>query len=214
MKSPSTGHPPPPAESSLERSRESRYKGGTLIAEEVVELAEHLRRVADVDQYRPEECARCGHGTLHVHDHVERHPLGDALLPAVVTVLVFRCALRTCGATWRILPRFLARHLWHAWRAVERAVMPETAEVTSAPTMSARTVQRFRLRLASSGRLLVVLLAMAGRQLARVATRVGLGGTRGALVAAFVQVVRPAPGLQLAALATVVHRLARGIRLM
>lgn len=213
MKSPNTGRPPPPAESSLERSRESRYKGGTLIAEEVGELAEHLRRVADADKYRPEECARCGHGTLHVHDRVERRPLADALLPAVITVLVFRCALRTCGATWRILPRFLARHLWHAWRAVERAVMtPETA--TSEPTMSARTAQRFRLRLASSGRLLVVLLAMAGRQLAEVATRVGLGGTRAALVAAFVQVVRPTPGLALAALGTIVHRLERGIRLM
>lgn len=215
MKSPTTGRPPPPAESSLERSRESRYKGGTLIAEEVGELAEHLRRVADVDRYRPAECARCGHDTLHVHDHVERHPVGDALLPPVVTVLVFRCALSTCEATWRILPRFLARHLWHAWRAVERAVMtPEKAEAASGSMISARTAQRWRQRLASSGRLLVVLLAMAGARLAEVATEVGLGCTRGALVAAFVQVVRPTPGLQLAALATVVHRLARGIRLM
>jgi len=181
----------------------------------VGELADHLRRVADADQYRPAECARCGHGSVHVHDRVERRPLGDVLLPAVVTVLVFRCALRTCGATWRILPRFLARHLWHAWRAVERTVMmPEKAEATSAPTMAVRTGQRWRERLASSGRLLVVLLAMAGARLAAVATKVGLGCTRGALVAAFVQVVRPAPGLQLAALATVVHRLARGIRLM
>jgi hypothetical protein len=214
MKSPTTGHPPPPAESSLERSRESRYKGGTLIAEEVGELAEHLRRVADADRYRPAECARCGHETLHVHDHVERHPLGDALLPAVVTVLVFRCALPTCGATWRILPRFLARHLWHAWRAVERVTTGERAEATSAPTIAARTVQRWRHRLASSGRMLVVLMAMAGARLAEVATKVGLGCTRGALVAAFVEVVRPSPGLQLAAIATVVHRLARGIRLM
>ena len=215
MKSPTTGHPPPPAESSLERSRESRYKGGTLIAEEVADLAEHLRRMADADRYRPAECARCGHGTLHVHDHVERHPLGDAALPPVVTVLVFRCALPTCEATWRILPRFLARHLWHAWRAVERAVTArEKAEATSAPPMAVRTAQRFRHRLASSGRLLVVLLAMAGRQLAEVATEAGLGCTRAALVAAFVKVVTPAPGLPLAALATLVHRLARGIRLM
>jgi len=55
---------------------------------------------------------------------------------------------------------------------------------------------------------------MAGRQLAELATEVGLGCTRRAVVGAFVQIARPTPGLRLAALATIVHRLARGIRLM
>jgi hypothetical protein len=213
--SPTIGLPPPPAEVSLERSRRSRYKGGTLIAEEVCELSEHLRRVSDADRYRPAECARCGHGTLHVHDHAERRPVGDPLLPPAVIVLVFRCASSTCGATWRILPRFLARHLWHGWGVIERVVKPqEPAEPAMAPPVSARTEQRWRRRLSSCGRQLAVLLAMAGGVLAELAAEVGLSCTRWALVEGFVKLVGPRSGLQLSALATVVHRLERGIRLM
>lgn len=213
--SPTIGLPPPQAECSLEGSRQSRYKGGTLIAEEVCELAEHLLRLADADGYRPSECARCGHDRLHVHDRVERQPLGDALLPPRVTVLVFRCALPTCGATWRVLPRFLPRHLWYVWRAVERTVSPNTLTGSSSATpVAERTSQRWQRRLGSSGRTLVVLLAMAGGLLGEVATEVGLCCTRCALVDAFVKFVRPVPGMQLGAFAAVIHRLERGVRLM
>jgi hypothetical protein len=211
--SPTIGLPPPPTEGILERSRQSRYKGGTLIAEEVCELSEHLARLSDADLYRPAECARCGHGTLHVHDHVERRPMGDPSLPPSIRVLVFRCASPSCGATWRVLPNFLARHLGHSWRAVERVVTP-VPESTSAPTVSERTQQRWRRRLASSARTLVLLLAMAGGVLEALATEASLSCTRRALLEAFVKVVRAPPGMQLAALAAVTHRLERGVRLM
>lgn len=213
--SPTIGLPPPPPKDILDQSRRSRYRGGTRIAEEVCDLSEHLVRLANADLYRPCECARCGHRTLHVHDRVERHPVGDASLPPAVLVLVFRCALATCGATWRILPRFLARHLWYAWRAVEQTMRPtDRSEPATAPEISESTRQRWQARLASSGRTLVVLLAMAGGSLGELAVEVSLSCTRGELLDAFVEHVRPSPGMQLSALAAVVHRLERGVRLM
>ncbi len=213
--SPTIGIPPPPAECSLESSRRSRYRGGTLIVEEVCELSEHLQRLSDVDLYRPSECARCGHDRLHVHDRVERRPLGDSLLPPRVIVLVFRCALPACGATWRVLPRFVARHLWYAWRAVEQTVRPNAAtEAANAAPVAASTAQRWQRRLESAGRTLVVLLAMAGGLLGEVAVEAGLSCTRHALVDAFVKLVHPTPGMQLSALSAVIHRLERGVRLM
>lgn len=191
----------------------SRYRGGTLVAEDVHDLAEHLRRLADPDRYRPAPCPRCGHG-VHVHTRPERHPCGDASLPPVVTVLQFRCAWKECGATWRVLPLFLARHLWHAWKAVERAVMPGTG-CGAAAAIRARTEQRWSTRLASSSRLLVVLLAMSGgASLEAVAKEVGLLGTRGALVAAYAVVAETVPGERLSSLGALLHRLERGIRLM
>jgi hypothetical protein len=214
--SPTIGLPPPPAEAILDGSRESRYKGGTLIAEEVSELSEHLIRLANADLYRPARCARCGHDRLHVHDRPERHPRGDRSLPAVIEVLVFCCASPACGATWRILPRFLARHLWYTWQVVESIVKPSAAskvEVAAVP-VSARTVQRWHWRLSSSGRMLVVLLAMAGGLLAEVALQCGLSCPREDVLDAFVIAVAPAVGLRLSALAAVLHRLERGIRLM
>jgi hypothetical protein len=150
-----------------------------------------------------------------VHDHAERRPVGDPLLAPAVVVLIFRCASSKCGATWRILPRFLARHLWHAWGVIERVVKPqEQEEPAIARPVSVRTEQRWRRRLSSCGRQLAVLFAMAGGVLAELAAEVGQWCTRGALVEGFVKLVGPPPGLQLSALATVVHRLERGIRLM
>lgn len=212
--SPTIGLPPPPAESCLETPRKSRYRGGTLVAEEVHDLAEHLRRLADVDQYRPGHCPGCGFGHLHVHTRPERHPLGDSSLPPVVEVLQFRCASEACGATWRVLPLFLARHLWHAWRAVERGVL---ASGKSAPGSRphARTLARWRARLASSVRMLVVMLALSGGgALEEVSQRVGLSGTRMDLVEAYAAATGTPRGERLSTLGALLHRLERGIRLM
>jgi hypothetical protein len=211
--SPTIGLPPPPAESCLETSRKSRYRGGTLVAEDVHDLREHLRRLADPDLYRPERCARCGFDGLHVHTRPERHPLGDAVLPPVVEILQFRCASEACGATWRILPLFLARHLWHAWRAVERGVL--SSSKPAGLTLSERTVSRWRARLASSARMLVVLLALSGgAALEEVGKRVGHSGTRMALVEAYAAAARTPIGERLSTLGALLHRLERGIRLM
>jgi hypothetical protein len=207
------GLPPPPAEKCLETSRKSSYLGGTLIAEDVHDLAEHQRRVADADGYRPPTCPRCVSAGVHVHMRPERHPRGDPLLPPVVVVLQFRCASEACGATWRVLPLFLARHLWHGWKAVERAVVSDASPVGS--TMSRRTKERWRERLASSARVLVVVLAMTGGgALEGVAKQVGLSGTRAELVAAYAAVTAAPGGERLSSLGALVHRLERGLRLM
>ena len=138
-------------------------------------------------------------------------------MPAVVVVLQFRCALDGCGATWRILPAFLARHLWHAWKVVEHVVRPASGAppMTTGPRVAARTRGRWLARLSSSARVLVAVLAVtAGVVLEKIAQRVGFWGTRGELVEVYVAVTAAAASEQLSSLAALVHRLARGIRLM
>ena len=207
---------PPPAAGCLETSRRSRYRGGTQIAEDVHDLGEHLRRMSAPDLYRPASCANCGGGRLHVHTRPERHPRGEPSLPAVVEVLQYRCA--KCRATWRMLPLFLARHLWHAWTAVERTVGPgdpAAAASPRSPPIRRGTANRWRSRLASSGRFLVVLLATSiGAVQEEIAKEVGLVGTRGELVLAHAKAVSPRSGERLSSLGALLHRLERGIRLM
>ena len=214
--SPTIGLPPPPAERCLDTSRKSRYRGGTLIAEDVHEVWEHERRLADLDAYRPPECRACGHPHVHAHTRPERHPQGEPGLPPVVVVMQYRCASEECGATWRILPLFLARHLWHPWSVVERAVLPDVKPAPStAPPVRARTETRWRTRLASSARTLVVLLAMSGgAALEDVAKEVGLDGTRRELTVAYAARAGSEAGERLATLGALAHRLERGVRLV
>jgi hypothetical protein len=214
--SPTIGLPPPPAERCLDTPRKSRYRGGTLIAEDVHDLGEHQRRLANIDAYRPEWCPTCGHSPMHVHTRPERHPLREPSLPPVVGVLQFRCASLECGATWRVLPLFLARHVWHAWKAVERAVLPDAKLASSgAAEIRPRTEARWRARLASTSRVLVVLLAMSGgAALENVSKRVGLDGTRRDVVVAYAAEAKTEPGERLASLGALADRLERGIRLM
>ncbi len=214
--SPSIGLPPPRPERCLETSRVSRFRGGTLVAEDVRSLGEHERRMADADSYRPSPCPTCGHETLHVHCRPERNPKREPTLPPVVAVLQFRCADADCGATWRVLPVFLARHLWHAWRTIERVVRPsrELPKAT-APPVPAQTERRWRTRLDSAARFLCALLAASGgAEMTQVAMCVGLDGRRSELVEAFQAATGAAAGEGLSALAAVIHRLERGIRLM
>lgn len=216
LMSPTIGLPPPSAERCLDASRVSRFKGGTVIAEDVRDLDEHRRRMSDADAYRPSACGRCGNDRVHVHSRPERHPLREPSLPPVVEVLQFRCGDQVCAATWRVLPLFLSRHLWHPWKAVERAVRP-SAEVASsrAPPVPKTTKRRWVGRLASSGRVLCALLTMSGGvELAAVGMTVGLDGTRGEVADAFQAKARGATGERLSPLAAVLHRLERGVRLM
>jgi hypothetical protein len=192
----------------------SRFKGGTIIDEDVLDLEDHERRVRDPDRYRPERCPRCGHGVLHVHGYPERQPRGELGMPAVVRIVLFLCAASACGATWRILPRFLARHLWRAWTTVERVLRPDDKPVPKAP-IPPRTAYRWRSRIAAAARVLVVLLAVSGGlALESLAADVGLDATRAELVEAHAVVVEAAPGMRLAAFAALAHRLERGLRLM
>lgn len=214
--SPTIGLPPPEPESCLVSSRVSSFKGGTLIAEEVRDLEAHQRRICDPDGYRPAQCPRCGHDVLHVHCYPERHPRGEPGMPAVVRVAQYQCAEATCGATWRILPRFLARHLWRVWKTVERVALPDGVPPPSAaPPIPERTRSRWRSRLAAAARVLVVLLAASGGQaLESVAAQVGLDARRAELVQGYAAQIDVPRGARLAAVAELAHRLERGIRLM
>jgi predicted Zn-ribbon and HTH transcriptional regulator len=204
---------PPEAEACLIRSRVASYKGGTLIDETVVDLAEHLRRMVDVGGYRPARCARCGHTHLHMHDRIERRPRGEAGLPVVV-VARYICA--ECKATWRILPAFLARHLWRVWPTVERVVLPEDTPVPrEAPPIPERTERRWRGRMVQAALVVVTLLAASNvTTLEPIARAVGLEATRAELVATHAKQTKAVPGRRLAPLAATTHMLERGIRLM
>jgi hypothetical protein len=101
-------------------SSSPEQKGGTWIAEAILDLAMHLRMLLTPWEYRPKSC-RCGCDRLHLHGLRERHPrqlVVDGEAVPVVSVVVFLCA--ACGATWRVLPAFLARCLWRTWDVVER----------------------------------------------------------------------------------------------
>jgi len=216
--SPTIGLPPPEPESCLVASRVSSFKGGTLIAEDVRDLDAHQRRICDPDGYRPDRCPRCGHDVLHVHCYPERHPRGEPGMPAVVRVAQYQCAQAECSATWRILPMFLARHLWRVWKTVERVALPGGGGVpppSVAPPVSERTRIRWHARLAAAARVLVVLFAASGGfVLEAVAAKVGLDASRAALVHVYAEQTDVPCGARLAAVAALTHRLERGIRLM
>jgi hypothetical protein len=201
----------PAAEACLCRPYPSSQKGGTLIAEDVRDLATHELRLGDPDAYRPSSCPRCG-AALHVHDLRPRVLHGEP--HAVTEVLRFRCADRErCGAAWQILPAFLARYLWGSWSRVREAL-----SAGSSSAVPARTRRRWRARLAMAARLLVVVLSTATDGVwARIATAAGLEATRLCLVqqsTAELPFLMASPGGGWDGLAAAVHRLSPGVRLM
>lgn len=196
---------PPAAESCLVSSYASRArKGGTLIAEQVLELSVHEAMMKDPGSYRPAAC-RCGCTHLHLHDRRERKARGSG--SAVVTVVIFLCA--KCFATWRVLPAFLARCLWRTWEVVEAALFEGERQVP----VPARTVQRWHARLTQAAIAATQALATSGDSMLRaVAQRVGLAASRDALVEAYAAAVGNSS--LLAPLAALLHRLSPGLRLM
>ncbi len=199
---------PPAAESCLDRAYSSSQKGGTLIAEDVGDLATHEQRLGSPDSYRPASCPRC-QSVVHIHDLRPRVLLADS---AVSTEIIrFRCADRDrCGAAWQILPAFIARHLWRSWPVVERAAeSPERSEVP------ARTRRRWRARLASAARAVVAVMTTAFDTIyCAAAMAVGLDASRLELVRSYAAGMRPQTGTCLAELAAALHRLCPGVRLM
>ena len=106
--------PPPQPPRYLERPYASSQKGGTLIAEDVIDLETHGRRLYDPDGYRPSCCPRCGHPVLHVHDYRPRVLRADPDR-VVIKVVRHRCVGADCGARWLTLPLLL----WRRWVVVE-----------------------------------------------------------------------------------------------
>jgi len=209
--------PDPPA--CLLRLRRSSQKGGTLIAEEVTERAEHERRVCDRDGYRPAFCPNCNGTVLHVHDYRERQLRAEPGRP-VATVVRDLCV--ACAAVWQTLPAFIARHLWRSWAVVEQAIEGTIAASPEPPTVAVRcprvperTRRRWRARLAAAARYLARVLAASGEDAwARLARKLGLDATRAALVAAYAAATATPPGERLAALSALVYRLQPRVRLM
>lgn len=193
----------------LERAYPSSQKGGTIIAEDILDLSAQQECLCDPDRCRPKKCRRCG-ARVHVHDRRFRQLVGD---PAVATeVLRFRCADRPrCGATWLMVPAFLARHLWRSWSTVEEAV---AAPAPSA--VPARTRRRWKSRLATTARQLVVVLATATDTAwcLALAAATGLDPSRLDLLERYRAQMSPPAGLGMAELAEAIHRLSPGVRLM
>lgn len=216
--SPTIGLPPPEPESCLVHSRASRYRGGTIVDEDVGDLESHEQRVCDPDGYRPDACPRCAHAVLHVHSYVERKPRGEIGLPAVIRIVRYLCAREDCGAIWRVLPLFLARHLWWTWKVIERAVLSKAEDghgAAGASPVPEQTRRRWRARLASSAGVLVALFAGRGdADVQSVAADATSAASRSALVEAYAARCFITADEQLAVVAALTHRLERGVRLM
>jgi len=201
----------PAAEACLCRPYASSQKGGTLIAEDVHDLATHERRLENADAYRPSACPRCG-AALHIHDLRPRVLRGE--VSVATEVLRFRCADRErCGAAFQILPAFLARWLWGSWSRVGEALAPG-----SSSSVPVRTRRRWRARVSSTARLLVAVLGTAtDGLLAALARSVGLDARRGDLVQRYSAETSSGAatlGGPWAELAAALHRLSPGVRLV
>jgi hypothetical protein len=145
----------------LVRSYKSRgVKGGTFIAEDVMDLETHLRRLLDPDAYRAVIglCPNCGGDCIHALCFRERilRPADSAERPLIVEIRLFRCAPRNCGAVFTVLPAFIARHLWRAWKTVEA-----TSAGQQQPPETTR--RRWLSRLASNASQLVQTFASLGQ---------------------------------------------------
>jgi hypothetical protein len=204
--------PPPESEACLFQLRSSTQKGGTLIAEEVIDHHMHERRICDPDGYRPPSCPRCGELRLHVHDYRERVLRAEAGKP--VTMIV-RLMCVSCKAIWQILPRFIARHLWRTWNVVTHTLMPEAgppSELQHWPKVPLRTVRRWRARWLRPALALAQILAASGKAAwATLATELPTDATCADLVFAY---AREHVGQPLAALAALLYRLQPKVRLM
>ena len=198
----------PAASSCLDEAYPSSQKGGTLIVPEVRDLATHEARLCDPDGYRPACCQRC-QGKVHAHECRARRTRNAEV--ASVPIRIYRCADReACGATWRILPGFLARWLQRGWQVIEEALYG------SAPSaVPGRTRRRWRVRLASRAtRVRAAMTGAAGTIWCALAMGIGQTDRRADLIAAYRAHWAPAPGWCLAELAEAIHRLAPGLRLM
>lgn len=190
----------------LDRGYPSSQKGGTLIAESILDRSAQEQCLYEPDRCRPRGCPRCG-AIVHVHDRRSRHRRGECL--PEIEVLRFRCADRKrCGATWLILPGFLCRCLWRRWEWVETALEGEGG-------VPVRTRDRWKARLRSSGRKLVTVLTTAsGGVWSSLSGAFGLEATRSDVVAGYRGRLEPLSGRCFSELAALLHRLSPGVRLV
>lgn len=208
--------PPPEPEACLVRLRSSSQKGGTIIAEDVTELATHDRRICDPDGYRPPFCPNCGEKTLHVHDYRERVLRAE---PGASVARVVRHECVGCDAVWQVLPAFIVRHLWRSWRVVERvltgSVPTRQVETRRWPPVPERTRRRWRARWLRPAQHLSQVLATCGEGVwSAVAEKLTAEATCAALVAGYAAAQATPAGQLLAAVAALVYRLQPTVRLV
>lgn len=199
--------PPPRPPECLTRSYLSReIKGGTIIAEDVLDLAEHRKRLLDPDSYRPQQCRNCNHDKNHAHCFRRRclRHSDSRRPPVIVEIRLYSCA--SCGAVFTILPAFIARHLWRAWNTVEGVA--SRREVAPKSTM-ARWFSRLR---SDASQLVQVFTASAQGSVVSDALVRSQPRLRGAFVAALTPLLGRASIFD--RIAAWIHRLEAGVRLM
>jgi hypothetical protein len=182
------------------RKNDDKYVGGTLIATEVVTREQHAAALANPDLERPWWCLACNCARIHVHDRRTR--LLDGLGGARVDILIFRCA--SCRVVWRVLPVFLARHLWRAWERVAEAL----ASARRRSSTPSRTRRRWLRRLREGATVMVALLASLGPRRPPALAALGFDATRHEVIVGYGGLDR------LAELAALIDRLAPGVRVM
>jgi len=209
--------PPPEQEACLVRLRPSSQKGGTIIAEDVADLATHERRLCDPDGYRPRFCPRCGATTLHVHDYRERVLRAEPGRP-VASIVRHECV--GCEAVWQVLPAFIARQLWRTWRVVEHTLTgatraPGEGEAPRWPPVPARTQRRWRARWQRPAAFLVQVLASCGEAAwAALATGLAPAARCVDLVTTYAAATAAVAGHLLSTVAALIYRMQPKVRLM
>ncbi len=208
-------HPAIPACLITPYSSKPLQKGGTLIAEDVVDLDEHRRRMSDPDAYRPARCFHCDSVRLHAHDFRDRRLRGD---PGTAWETIRRYLCASCQGVWQVLPAVICRHLHRRWDVVQSSVTSSGAMAPEGrarrPAVPGETVRRWMGRLQLSALVLTQVLAGAGAAVADVVGQVGMDCTRGELVDALATAGVVQGPRKLEQLAGWIHRLVPGVRLM
>jgi hypothetical protein len=206
--------PPPPASVSLSRSYKSRnIKGGTVIAEDVLDLKTHLTRLLDPDSYRAliPACLHCGGSRIHALCFRERilRPADLEEQASRVWIRLFCCATKSCGAVFTVLPAFIARHLWRDWETVE-----ESAAGRQRPPTTTRRRWLARLRSAASDLVQVFTSLAQGTLDKKLLEDLARASTRWEVVRVLSGALALPSGKRFSTVAGWIHRLLRGIRLM
>jgi hypothetical protein len=189
-------------------------RGGTLIAEDVTDLATHRERVAGADDYRPRSCVHCGRKP-HVLDTRSRR-LRDQPESGLEEIRRYRC--RRCGAVWQVLPVCIARCLHRTWGAVQSQLVAACILMATGAEWRVRlkpqTLRRWLGRLQASAVVLMQSLAEAGALLPAILKELGIDCTRLELVEALARHGVTTATRKLEELAGLLHRLTPGLRLM
>jgi hypothetical protein len=188
--------------------------GGTLIAEDVWTLEEHRLRAMDPGGYRPGCCPHCD-GFLHGHGCRWRK-LRDQPDSAEEAIRRYRCPF--CRAVWQVLPALIARCLHRTWGAIQsRLVAAGVLERTGAEwrvNPKPSTLNRWLCRLLASAIVLTQALAESGGEVVAVVQDLGAWCSRRELVESLATAGVVDSRCKLGHLASWVHRLVPGIRLM